>query len=106
MSTLRAARALLALFPPFVLPLVAARPASQVVANTAEASTRFAPIAQLVDEAVARHELPGAVVFVGRGDAVMYQHAFGRRSVVGSQEAMTEDTIFDLASLTKVVATT
>ena len=59
-----------------------------------------------MDEAIARHELPGAVVLVGRGDIVRYHHAFGRRAILPAPEAMTEDTIFDLASLTKVVATT
>ena len=46
------------------------------------------------------------MVLVGRGDAVVYHAAFGRRAVEPSPEPMTEDTIFDLASLTKVVATT
>jgi uncharacterized protein YbbC (DUF1343 family)/CubicO group peptidase (beta-lactamase class C family) len=66
----------------------------------------FAPIAPLVDAAIARHELPGAVVLAGRGDDVLYVHAFGDRATQPAREPMTEDTIFDLASLTKVVATT
>jgi len=66
----------------------------------------FAPIAPLVDAAIARHELPGAVVLVGRGDRVLYKRAFGRRAIAPSPEPITDDTIFDLASLTKVVATT
>ena len=48
----------------------------------------------------------GAVVLVGRGDRVAYLHAYGRRALVPAAEPMTPDTIFDLASLTKVVATT
>jgi len=60
----------------------------------------------LVDAAVGRRELPGAVVLIGRDDAVLYHRAFGHRAVEPSVEPMTEDTIFDLASLTKVVATT
>jgi len=71
-----------------------------------ESPAGFAPIAPLVEAAIARHELPGAVVLIGRGDAVAYHRAFGQRAVAPSAEAMTEDTIFDLASLTKVVATT
>ena len=67
---------------------------------------RFAPIAGLVEAAIARHELPGAVVLIGRGDQVVYHQAFGDRAVLPAREPMTEDTIFDLASLTKVVATT
>ena len=43
---------------------------------------------------------------IGRGDTVLYRQAFGQRAVRPVAEPMTEDTIFDLASLTKVVATT
>src|SRR5438105_586737 len=70
-----------------------------------DAIQALAPIASLVNDAIARRELPGAVVLIGRGDAVVYHAAFGRRAVE-PPEPMTEDTIFDLASLTKVVATT
>ena len=66
---------------------------------------RMTKIAGLVDEGIAAKELPGAVVMAGRGDEVLYQQAFGQRAVKPSSEPMTLDTIFDLASLTKVVAT-
>jgi uncharacterized protein YbbC (DUF1343 family)/CubicO group peptidase (beta-lactamase class C family) len=59
-----------------------------------------------VREAIADKKLPGAVVLVGQGDRVHYQKAIGNRAVVPAVEPMTLDTIFDLASLTKVVATT
>ena len=49
---------------------------------------------------------PGAVVVVGRGDQTLYEKAFGFRATVPAEEPMTLDTVFDLASLTKVVATT
>ena len=75
-------------------------------APTAESAAGLAPIASLVDDAISRRELPGAVVLVGRGDVIVYHAAFGRRAVEPAPEPMTEDTIFDLASLTKVVATT
>jgi len=81
-------------------------PAAQAPAPPVESSAGFAPIAALVDAAIARRELPGAVVLAGRGDQILYRRAFGRRSVAPDLEPMTEDTIFDLASLTKVVATT
>jgi len=70
------------------------------------AADRFDAIGPLVSAAIDRHELPGAVILVGRGADVMYHHAFGQRAVQPAPEPMTEDTIFDLASLTKVVATT
>ncbi len=75
-------------------------------AQTPAGAAGFAPIAGLVDQAIARHELPGAVVVVGRGEAIVFHGAYGQRAVQPSPEAMTEDTIFDMASLTKVVATT
>jgi uncharacterized protein YbbC (DUF1343 family) len=63
-------------------------------------------IEPLVQQAIAENKLPGAVVLIGRGDRVLYQKAIGRRALVPALEPMTADTIFDLASLTKVVATT
>jgi uncharacterized protein YbbC (DUF1343 family)/CubicO group peptidase (beta-lactamase class C family) len=66
----------------------------------------FGLIDQLVAEAIADQRTPGAVVLVGRGDTIVFEKAYGRRAVVPSAEPMSLDTIFDLASLTKVVATT
>ncbi len=56
-------------------------------------------------DAVAAGEVPGAVILVGRGDRVLYRKALGSRALVPATEVMTVDTIFDVASLTKVVAT-
>lgn len=67
---------------------------------------RLDAIEPLVKEAIADKKLPGAVVLVGRGDRILYQKAIGHRAIVPAAEPMTLDTIFDLASLTKVVATT
>jgi uncharacterized protein YbbC (DUF1343 family)/CubicO group peptidase (beta-lactamase class C family) len=63
-------------------------------------------IEPLVRQAISEKKLPGAVVLVGRADRVLYRTAVGNRAVVPAVEPMTLDTIFDLASLTKVVATT
>ena len=49
---------------------------------------------------------PGAVVLVGNQGRVVYRRAFGYRALEPKKIPMTEDTIFDLASLTKAVATT
>lgn len=49
---------------------------------------------------------PGAVVVIGQGDRTIYEKAIGFRATVPAEEPMTLDTVFDLASLTKVVATT
>jgi CubicO group peptidase (beta-lactamase class C family) len=63
-----------------------------------------------IDEAVAASikagETPGAVVLVARHGKIGYWRAFGNRALQPQIEPMTPDTIFDMASLTKVVATT
>ena len=59
-----------------------------------------------MQEAVAQGKIPGGVVLVGHNGRVVYRKAFGSRSLEPVREAMTVDTIFDLASLTKCVATT
>lgn len=58
-----------------------------------------------INQAIAEHKLPGGVVWVERGKNV-YHHAYGHRALVPHEEPMSEDTIFDAASLTKVTATT
>ena len=63
-------------------------------------------IEPLVQAAIAEKKLPGAVVLIGRGDRTLYQKAIGQRALVPAVEQMSLDTMFDLASLTKVVATT
>ncbi len=87
-----------------------ATPQRQPSVNPTTASapdlSRFAAIEPLIQKAIADRKLPGAVVFVGIADRTMYHKAIGQRAVVPSPEPMTPDTIFDLASLTKVVATT
>jgi uncharacterized protein YbbC (DUF1343 family)/CubicO group peptidase (beta-lactamase class C family) len=57
-----------------------------------------------IDEAIAAKKLPGGVLWIEhRGETV--RKAYGNRALVPAVERMTEDTIFDCASLTKVVAT-
>ncbi len=68
--------------------------------------TRLRRIDAVVDAAIRTGELPGAVVLVGHQGETVYARAFGARSVHGPPDPMTLDTVFDLASLTKVVATT
>lgn len=74
----------------------------------------FAAISKLMDDAIAADRLPGGVVVVGHGGNVVFHQAYGSRKLArepgldGSPapaETMTEDTIFDMASLTKCLAT-
>lgn len=59
-----------------------------------------------MEKAVADENMPGGVLLVGHNGHVVYRKAFGFRSLEPRREAMTPDTIFDLASLTKCIATT
>ena len=63
-------------------------------------------IDEAVHAAIESKEIPGAVVLVARHGRIGYLKAFGNRAVTGQPEPMTLDTIFDLASLTKVLAAT
>src|SRR5262245_17432388 len=69
-------------------------------------SSRFAAIRPLIEKAITENKLPGAVVLVGLGERTLFETAIGQRAVVPDAEAVTLDTVFDIASLTKVVATT
>lgn len=66
----------------------------------------FSAIDSIVAQAVKDGNIPGAVVLIGHDGKVVYRKAFGMRSLEPTREPMTVDTIFDLASLTKCVATT
>jgi uncharacterized protein YbbC (DUF1343 family)/CubicO group peptidase (beta-lactamase class C family) len=60
----------------------------------------------ILQDAIRSGQTPGAVLLVWHDGQVIYRKAFGERSVEPQHEPMTVDTIFDLASLTKVIATT
>jgi len=74
----------------------------------------FAPVSKLINDAIAEHTAPGGVLVIGRGGKVVFHKAYGSRKLAGEPgldgfpapaEPMTEDTIFDIASLTKPIAT-
>ncbi|WP_083065599.1 serine hydrolase domain-containing protein [Mycobacterium arosiense] len=74
----------------------------------------FGVVSKLMNDAIAANGLPGGVVVVGHGGKVAFHQAYGSRKLAGEPgldgspapaEPMTEDTIFDLASLTKCLAT-
>jgi uncharacterized protein YbbC (DUF1343 family)/CubicO group peptidase (beta-lactamase class C family) len=80
----------------------------QVSAATKAAGSpgRLAVIDPIIKDAIRTGQIPGAVVAVWHNGQVVYRKAFGFRALEPRREPMTVDTIFDLASLTKVVATT
>nr|WP_246463114.1 exo-beta-N-acetylmuramidase NamZ domain-containing protein [Nitrospirillum iridis] len=85
--------------------LLAAVPVQARAAGPALAPMTAAIDAAVQEEIAARH-MPGAVVLVGGRDGTFYRNAWGLRRVQPDTAPMTVDTVFDLASLTKVLVTT
>lgn len=84
-------------------------PVLLMVASAVATAQKFAGsenLDTLIEQAVARDEIPGAVLMVGQPGRILHQKAYGWRALEPEREPMTVDTIFDAASLTKVVATT
>ncbi len=81
-------------------------PALAATQKTATSTGRLGMLDDIVQEAIRDEQVPGAVVLVGHDGQMIYRKAFGERSLEPHREPMTVDTIFDIASLTKVVATT
>ncbi|MGI4829322.1 MAG: sodium:solute symporter family transporter [Janthinobacterium lividum] len=79
-----------------------------------EGTPDFTLVSQLITDALAQHKLPGAVVVIGHNGEIAFKHAYGNRKLANEPgldnqpspaEPMTEDTIFDMASLTKCIVT-
>jgi uncharacterized protein YbbC (DUF1343 family)/CubicO group peptidase (beta-lactamase class C family) len=68
--------------------------------------SRLGGVDSIIEQAVADGNIPGAVLVVGHDGAIIYRKAYGSRALEPKREPMTLDTVFDLASLTKVIATT
>ena len=73
--------------------------------GTAAPNASLTNVDSIMKAAVARGTIPGGVVLVGHDGEVVYRKAFGMRSLEPAREAMTADTIFDIASLTKCLVT-
>jgi uncharacterized protein YbbC (DUF1343 family)/CubicO group peptidase (beta-lactamase class C family) len=72
----------------------------------AQSFSSGAKIDARIEEAIGAGLIPGAVVTIGHNGKVVYSKVYGSKSLVPAPSPMTEDTIFDAASLTKVIATT
>src|SRR5262245_55138579 len=66
--------------------------------------TQLAHLDKIIEVEIKKKQLPGAVVVVGRQGRIVWRRAYGNRALEPAPESMTVDTVFDLASLTKVVA--
>src|ERR1700744_384814 len=89
-------------------------PAPASSAPDAAPPPEFATVSKLMNDAIAASTVPGGVVLIGHGGKVVFHQAYGSRKLAGepgldgspaAAEPMTKDTIFDLASLTKGLAT-
>jgi uncharacterized protein YbbC (DUF1343 family)/CubicO group peptidase (beta-lactamase class C family) len=75
-------------------------------AGCAQTFSGSALLDQTVQQAIEDGRIPGAVVVIGHNGQIVHRKAYGKRALEPTPEPMTVDTIFDLASLTKVIATT
>jgi uncharacterized protein YbbC (DUF1343 family)/CubicO group peptidase (beta-lactamase class C family) len=75
------------------------------VATDERLASALREASEAIEASIAAREIPGAILVVGRGDDVLHRAAYGSRAVQPAVEPMTLDTVFDLASLSKVVAT-
>jgi uncharacterized protein YbbC (DUF1343 family)/CubicO group peptidase (beta-lactamase class C family) len=103
---LRLHRTALTLALAFLLPLQTfAQSGYGGAARVSVSLDQLALMDSVINESISKRELPGAVVLVSRKGRVVWNKAYGARTVEPFRERMTTNTIFDLASLTKVIAT-
>lgn len=67
---------------------------------------RLVKVDDIINASINNKEIPGAVLAVVRNGHLVYLKAYGNKSVYPNVEKMTENTVFDLASCSKVVGTT
>jgi uncharacterized protein YbbC (DUF1343 family) len=79
---------------------------SHAAFSQAPLDSRLAILDPIINDAIGQQQIPGAVLIVGHDGRVVYRKAYGSRAIEPRRETMTLDTVFDCASLTKVVVTT
>lgn len=96
----------------FCVTLLASWNSAQADASTSAKSSapaadvHLSGVDSIINQAIAEGNIPGAILVVGHNGKVVYRKAYGSRALEPRREPMTLDTVFDLASLTKVIATT
>ncbi|MEP6643087.1 MAG: serine hydrolase [Acidobacteriaceae bacterium] len=89
-----------------LLPSLLPNPALAARGKPPALSSRFQALDSVIEKSIHEGQTPGAVLLVWHDGKVVYRKAFGNRALEPRREPMTVDTIFDVASLTKVIATT
>ncbi len=92
-------------FKAFLLPLLLALAVAGSLVAAVPGPPKLSDVDAIINRAIAKNELPGAVLLVAHRGRIVYRKAYGERALVPHRERMTVNTIFDLASLTKVYAT-
>ena len=87
-----------------VRPVAAQLPYAQP-AEVGMRADRLQAIERLVHDGLSAKRMPGCVILIGRKGSIVYERAFGYRQLVPEKVPMTVDTVFDMASITKPVAT-
>jgi len=89
-----------------VLPIIMQTAMATAEAKHPATAVHLTAVDAIIEQAIHDATIPGAVLIVGHNGRVVYRKAYGSRALEPRRDGMTLDTIFDLASLTKVVATT
>ena len=85
---------------------LAALPFALLASTGVWADTLGDKVDPLIEDAINTNLIPGAVLVIGHNGQVVHRKAYGSKTLIPDREPMALDTIFDAASLTKVVATT
>jgi len=86
---------------PLILSFMMVAPASSQVLR----EDQLTPITETAKKAIRSGKIPGAVILIGSQGKIVYRRSFGFRALKPKKEPMATGTIFDVASLTKVIAT-
>jgi uncharacterized protein YbbC (DUF1343 family) len=88
------------------LMLASAFASAEIDATRPASIAHYSIVDAVIEESIHDGIIPGAVLVIGHNGSVIYRKAYGERALEPRREPMTLDTIFDIASLTKVIATT
>lgn len=76
------------------------------VAYPQQKKINFSAVDEIIDDAIRQRDFPSAVLVIGDSTKIIYQNAYGRLTYEDDASPATLSTIYDLASVTKVIATT
>lgn len=76
------------------------------VSNSQPKKHDFSSVDNIIETSILNRDFPSAVIIIGNDKDIFYQNAYGRLTYDDDAKATTMNTIYDLASVTKVIATT